>query len=283
MGYAPVPASSVTICRYAAFLARTIKYNSVKQYLNIIRLLHNEWGLINPLKDNFQLSCIMKGIRRHLGDSVVRKKPITPDMLKNILVHLDMTSSLDTTVWAVCLTMFYGLLRRSNVLLNSASQFDTTKHLRRRDILFFPWGLMLHIRWSKVIQFQSRTFDIPFPRLKNNALCPVQAIFKYQQQTLGADINSPAFMYRVNNKQTVLTSDTFIGRVRHCLSLCNVTPTDIATHSFRRGGASFCYSVGLSPDCIKLLGDWRSTCYQSYIENDVNSRFKIVKHMQKHV
>lgn len=181
----------------------------------------------------------MKGIRRHLGVSVTQKKPITPAILKNILMHLDVTSSLDTTVWAVCLTMFYGLLRRSNVILHSASEFDTSKHLRRRDILFFPWGLLLHIRWSKVIQFQSRTFDIPLPRMKNSVLCPVQVIFNYQQPTMGADMDSPAFTYRANNKLTVLTSDKFICRVRQCLSLCNVNPSDIATHSFRRGVLAF--------------------------------------------
>ncbi|XP_053381232.1 uncharacterized protein LOC128549078 [Mercenaria mercenaria] len=29
-------------------------------------------------------------------------------------------------------------------------------------------SIMLHIRWSKVIQFKSRTFDLPMPRLKSN-------------------------------------------------------------------------------------------------------------------
>lgn len=283
MGYAPVPATSATICRYVAYLARTMKYNSVKQYLNIIRLLHEEFGLPSPLKCNFSLTCTLRGIKRHLGNSVTRKKPITPEMLRQILAKLDITSSFDATIWAVCLTMFYGLLRRSNVLVNSASKFDTSKHLRRRDILFFPWGILVSIRWSKTIQFQSKTFDIPFPRLKDNVLCPVQAVFNYQQQTLGAEMDSAAFTYRLNNKLVVLTSEKFVNRVRECLSLYDIDTKDIASHSFRRGGATFCYSVGLSPDSIKLLGDWKSTCYQDYIDNDVKSRFKIVQHMQKHM
>ena len=28
MGYSPVPASSLTLCRYATYLARTLKFNS---------------------------------------------------------------------------------------------------------------------------------------------------------------------------------------------------------------------------------------------------------------
>ena len=39
LSYNPVPATSETICRYAAFLADTHKYSSIKQYLNIIRIM----------------------------------------------------------------------------------------------------------------------------------------------------------------------------------------------------------------------------------------------------
>ena len=45
MGYIPVPASSDTICLYAAFLARSLKFNSIKSYLNIIGLLHKAFQL----------------------------------------------------------------------------------------------------------------------------------------------------------------------------------------------------------------------------------------------
>lgn len=50
MCYAPVPATSATIiCRYAAHVAKTLKFNSIKQYLNIVRLFREEWNLPNPL------------------------------------------------------------------------------------------------------------------------------------------------------------------------------------------------------------------------------------------
>lgn len=273
-----MPATSSTICRYAAYLARSLKYNSVKQYLNIIRLFHEEWNLPSPLTNNFALTCTLKGIRRHLGDAVVRKKPITPEFLQKILSNLDVSLAFDATVWAVCLSMFYGLLRKSNVL---PKLFDSSKHLRRRDVEFLPWGALLHIRWSKVIQFQSRIFDLPLPRLKSNAMCPVQAIFNCFQFTQGADLDGPAFVYKINGHFLPLTCEAFITRVRHCLALSGVNPSEIASHSFRRGGASFCYAIGLPTDSIKLLGDWRSSCYQSYIDNDANTRFQIIRRMQQ--
>jgi hypothetical protein len=60
-----------------------------------------------------------------------RKKPITPELLCKILASLDMSVSLDAIMWAVCLTMFYGLLRKSNVLPDT---LDPRKHLKPGDI-----------------------------------------------------------------------------------------------------------------------------------------------------
>ena len=48
----PVPASEKLISLYAVFLARRLKPASVKQYLNIIRILHLECGYVNPIKDS---------------------------------------------------------------------------------------------------------------------------------------------------------------------------------------------------------------------------------------
>ena len=45
MRYQAVPASSETILRYASFLGQFLKYNSVRQYLNIIRVMHREFDL----------------------------------------------------------------------------------------------------------------------------------------------------------------------------------------------------------------------------------------------
>ena len=78
MGYTPVPASTAVLCRYAVMLARTLKYTTIKQYLNIVRLLHLESNITNPLQQNHQLDSVLKGIRRALGDTPTRKLPVDP-------------------------------------------------------------------------------------------------------------------------------------------------------------------------------------------------------------
>ena len=52
----------------------------------------------------------------------------------------------------------------------------------------------------------------------------------------------------------------------------SVAPRDkvsqYSSHSFRRGGASFMHSVGMSMDQIRYMGDWRSDCFRRYIVVD---------------
>ena len=62
-GCHPVPATTLSICQYAAFLARSMKVSSIRNYLGIISLLHKEFGLSNPLTDNWPLKSLLLGIK----------------------------------------------------------------------------------------------------------------------------------------------------------------------------------------------------------------------------
>jgi hypothetical protein len=65
-GLKPVPADQVTLKTYVAFLARSIKPSSVNGYLNIVRIMHLESGVGNPLDKNFELNLIKRGVKRIL-------------------------------------------------------------------------------------------------------------------------------------------------------------------------------------------------------------------------
>lgn len=262
MGYCAIPATTTTLCRYAVLLSRTLKYNSIKQYLNIIRILHLEWGLPNPLETNYRLSGVLQGIKRALGDRVSRKIPLTPAHLLLILKKLDLECPTQCNIWAFALVMFFGMLRRANVLSSNQISFDPSKHLRRRDLLFFPWGIKLVIRWSKTIQFKQRTLELPMIRIPNHPLCPVQAVTLAFKQTSGASPDGPAFMTRENKP---LKATTFIATIQKALSAHGVDTTSVSGHSFRRGGASWAFQAGLSIDSIRQIGDWKSNCYTKYI------------------
>lgn len=77
-GYQPLPASTITLSRYAAFLARSLSASSIPAYLNIVRILHLEHGLGDPTKNNFHLATTLRGIRRCKGLTVSHTKTHDP-------------------------------------------------------------------------------------------------------------------------------------------------------------------------------------------------------------
>ena len=89
-GYRPLPAFTITLSRYVAFLARSLSASSIPAYLNIVRILHLEHGLDDPTKNNFHLAITLRGIRRCKGLTVSQKKPMTPNMLLSIKKHLNL-------------------------------------------------------------------------------------------------------------------------------------------------------------------------------------------------
>ena len=274
MGYCAVPADPATICRYAAMLARSHKFASIRPYLNIIRILHLEWGLQDPLKDNYSLSSLMKGIRRSLSAAVCRKLPITPALLSHILSTLDLSQPLDSCIWGAALIMFGAMLRRSNVLPLSQGSFDMNKHLRRQDILLYRDRLVVHIRWSKTIQFKERSLAIPLFRINGSLLCPVQAVFHAWRLSPGVHADSPAFVYRSSASDAEyrpLTAPVFLQAIRKGLASAGVDSALYGSHSFRRGGASHAFQAGLSADSIRQIGDWRSQAYTAYVSHDDSS------------
>ena len=259
----PVPATATVLSLYAAYLARRLCYKSVKQYMNIVRILHLEWGLGNPLADNFHLHTTLQGIRRHKGDITCRKAPITPQLLLLLQNQLNLSTPKDACLWAAALLMFFGLLRRSNVLPPSRGGFDADRHLRRCDVSFSSEGTSVRVRWSKTIQFRERELLLPLPRICNHPLCPTTALFHAFRLSPEAPPQGPALVYPVDGRLAALTSIQFVELIKAKLQgHCPVQ--DIAGHSFRRGGACWAYSTGVPIDTIRQLGDWRSNAYTDY-------------------
>ena len=116
MGYTPVPIHPTHLLQYAAFLARSLKLASISSYLNIIGILHKEFGLPNPLSDNWPLKSLLTGIRRATDTPPNQKLPITPVILIRLHSTLNFTKSLDSSFWAVCLVAFYGMFRKAHLL-----------------------------------------------------------------------------------------------------------------------------------------------------------------------
>lgn len=280
-----VPASSHTICQYAAFLARSLSYSSVKQYLNVIALLHKEFGLPNPLAENWHVSSVLTGIKRVLGGSPQQKLPITVSLLLQLHNKLQLSCSVDASFWAICLVSFFGMFRKSHMVVSSASGFNGKQQFTKSDFRFFPWGMAILVRWSKTIQFRERQISIPLPRVPGSPLCPVSAVLHAFSFTASASPGSQAFMW-LHPTSLVLqpfTYSLFLFKLRDLLSKCGLHGAQYGSHSFRRGGASFAFQSGIPLEFVKILGDWKSNAVLLYLTVPFDLRKAAVLNISQHI
>ena len=175
----PMPASQQTLVSYTAYLARSLSASSIPNYLNVVRILHLESGLCNPLEGNFELNMLKQGIKRVKGVPPRQKAPITVDILCKMYKLLDLTKPSDLSFWAIALIAFFGFLRKSSVLPDS-SKFDPKKTLLREDVLELCLSsFILLLRHSKVIQFGQKLLKLPYVCCDVSCLCPVRALLSH--------------------------------------------------------------------------------------------------------
>lgn len=276
-----MPLSQQNLACYTAFLASRIKYSSVRQYLNIVRLLHIEAGLPNPVGASWLSTSVLKGVRRSLGDACSPKLPISVDILLKMFYVLDLSSPLDICFWGAALTAFFSFLRKSHIVPASGSG-SVANLLTRADVHFLPDHVNIHIRHTKTIQFQERGLQVPMPRIPDSVLCPAQALLLALNLVPDAPQSGPLFVYVMDGRSQVLTYNVFISKLRGVLSTIGMDPSQYAGHSFRRGGASLALASNVPTVLVKMQGDWRSNAYERYIEPSKDLKLSVARSMARH-
>jgi hypothetical protein len=264
-GKVPIPVEQSTLIAYTAYLAGRLLPTSIPGYLNVIRLIHLEAGLDNPLSENWELNLVKKGINRVKGQPPLQKLPITIPILRRMRGFLDMGISADCAFWVAVLVGFYGFLRKST-LFPATTNPVLGKYIAREDVLDLSLSsFTLKIKYSKVIQFGQRCLTIPFTRVLEGDLCPVRAMLVHQGMSSSLSKIEPLLSYLVQGRIVSFIHAAFVTRLKSVLTSVGVDSSQYSAHSLRRGGASFAFRAGLSPLDIKQRGDWASAAFEKYI------------------
>ena len=263
MEYDPVPIVSEHLYRYVAFLATFLKFRSVRQYLNIVRLLHVENGFANPLSEDVFLTGLMRGLRRLKGDFVNRKLPITLEIMLKVYGSLDTSNPKEFCFWTACLVAFYGMFRKASLF---PRRKECNKLITLADCHVFDWGLAVYTRCSKTIQFQERQVYVSLPWNSNKKLCAARHIIKCVSMIPNTSPDTCIFSFFKNGKTVGFTYQLFTLMLRDVLNKIGLPPGSYSGHSFRRGGASLALKSGISPEMIKAQGDWKSLAYMDYLD-----------------
>ena len=194
MEYKPVPASDLMLVRYVMFLNRTLVPGSVKNYLNIIRLLHLEAGLQNPLEDNYAVKSMLKCIERVKGAPPKRKLPITTALLRSFHANLNFELAFDVAFFAACVVCFFTFLRKSSLLSTSLNDHNPDIDLCRKDVKWTREGVVLTVRHTKTIQCKERVLELPLVKV-GGVLCPVGSVERMWEMFPDLPPEAPLFSY----------------------------------------------------------------------------------------
>ena len=281
-GLAPVPLSHDNACQYVAFLSNKLAFNSIKQYINVVRIMHLESGHANPFNNSWHIDMLLKGTKRVLGVLQKQKLPITPDIFRRMFTLVNFSTPVEVTFWASCLVAFFSFFRKSNLFVTNLESFNPKLHLCRRDATFSSEGVTLTVRWSKTIQYRQRTLHIPLPHIPNSPLCPSQTLLLALRLCMAPPC-APLFTYPTLTGWLPLTVHTFQSKLHSYLSRLNINPSEYSGHSFRRGGASFALECGLPTEVIQAQGDWTSNAYENYICPSQDMRRQLAATLGSHI
>lgn len=264
----PFPLSCINLLPFLQLFSESVSsYQYVSNVLSTLKCIATMLGHNLDTVTTSNLSMFMAGLKRNMGNSVCQKLPLTPQMLLLMSQFVDMSNSFHLCVWSAILFMFFTFFRKSNVMPDSSLKFDSAKQVTRGSILIDEGKTLMIVKvtWSKTIQYSQRILYIPVCHIPGSTLCPVKAFAKLCELVPVSD-TSPAFVYCRNGKVIPLVYKVFVKQLRHWLTCIGIRcPNLYSSHSLRRGGATWAFQSGVSPELIKLQGDWQSDCYSRYI------------------
>ena len=229
-----------------------------------------------PPLSHCRVQLTLRGLKRLLSALVQFKIPITPNILLALRDVMDFSLPLHRALWATFLLGFFRFFRKSNIIPPSHSQLSPTKQLSRSDFHFTSWGLIVSVKWSKVIQFRERTLLIPLVSIPSHALCSVHALRDFFDTCL-APASSPAFVLPTATGLRSISYSSFTKHLKGLLRLAGLNPDNYSGHSFCGGGATYASSLGIPHELTQLQGDWASTAYLEYLTRPLRQRLSLAQ------
>ena len=113
---------------------------------------------------------------------------------------------------------------------------ESSSMLKRKNFKFVDWGMLTSVRHSKSIQFQERMLEIPIAKCSDTVLCAVYWTHKHFI-TVPADSDSLTFLIPNGDKFSPLDYLTCQKMLKYIGEKAGLDPTNLSSHSLRRGGA----------------------------------------------
>ena len=158
------------------------------------------------------------------------------------------------------------------MLTSMRSEHGMVIGLLRRDVVLLNDMLLVTFHRTKVIQFGRRVLQVPLLPIPGSSLCPV-TIYKRMIKLVPAKPSDPLFSVGHQGVADPL-SKAFLSHFRALVGRAQVpAPDRFSCPSFRRGGASWAFRIGMPGELIQVYGDWASECYKLYLDVSMDSKY----------
>ena len=222
-------------------------------------------GLHSPTK-HLLVHAALEGARRQLGKPTVKKEPVTPEMLQNLVEKFGGKNAFlaDVCGLAICILAYAGFL-----------QYDEIAGLRFCDVKILEDHLDLFIASSKTDKL--RNGDSVLIARSGNSTCPVGILQRYISATKKPSLANNYLS--INAKEQALREGKMsYTRIREVvIGLFKNVVTDVSVFdSLRSGGATAAANAGVPDRHFKRHGRWRSeTAKDGYVKDSLSSRLQV--------
>ena len=259
-----LPADRNTLLGFIELMSRTCGYDHVQHILSSVKFLH-EFSGHSYAGDSIEFKVLLRGLRRKLAKPTRQVLPITPEILILMYEHIDLNNAADLAHWSSFLFALRLLYRKSSIAPESIKKFNSFTDLSRQKAVMAHGTVLVYQDFSKTNQFMATTRVTPLVAGNIQALDPC---FHYQKLVTEHEVplSYPAFSYYSDGSIKCVTRKSFNSMLKLLLSKIGLNPDLWSGHSFRRGGASLLYRLGIDPLTIQACGDWSSDTFLRYLE-----------------
>ena len=252
-GWTLFPCDVNQACLYVTYLAERLKFSSVTSYYQAVIFYHVCVGIEPVRMSNPVLKATLKGIERDKGQGEIGKDPMLPHHLRELVKVVDLKDDIEILVLVAAIVMFRTLLRVSHVVFSPHT-------LRIRDLRFKGTCCILSIHSSKTKGI-GPSDEIPITESEDGSICACRwSKFLLHKFKMGKNcylFSSP--------KHPKLTYSVFSKKFKVLIRRAELSG-DFASHSLRRGGATFMSMLNCPVSQIKERGRWKSDCVYRYIK-----------------
>ena len=263
-----LPVSRDNFLGFIELMSRTSGFDHIQHIMSSIKFLHEFTGHQYP-GDTFEFKVLLRGLKRKLAKSPKQALPITPEMLILMYQYVDITKPIELAHWTAFLFAIRLLYRKSSIAPVSIQSFDAKTGLSREKAVLSDGVVLVYQNHSKTNQFMSSTRVTPIVPGSILALDPVSHYKKLVSENV-VPRTCPAFSFLVNRSVKCVTHKSFTKYLKYLLVKIGLNPDNWSGHSFRRGGASLLYRLGIDPLTIQACGDWSSDTFLRYLEVNID-------------